>query len=475
VWIVAAALIKLWHGLCADPNGNYGLFFAYRAVHLATLVCPLAPMLPLLAAIYLWALGSIWRLRFNERVRPRLNPNCPIRSIEAGHGQYEARSLERVLRPGMETEKAIADAMSRFPLRPVFVWCFVIILVAWLLLNHGHPFELFERGEFGKLYEVLFCAVVVAIVASGLRTAQIWWKLKQLLLELNRSLVRFTFDRVKEPGWSPIWHQGTQESDWHYTVWSVEVINRIEHGKGWLNPSLDKCEPKASIALGDIRDLKNSLVKTRAVLPLHTSLEYLGLASKRKQVAVDFQELQQRIQNLQTCLARILVSVLDNLQSSWKDHPPDSKESGEQAKDKGERAAERQNLLEKYAALRYLAFIRAVLDHIRRLLLFLAISFSLLLISLNVYSFEPHRALIWSVTAIFAVVGFICVLVMMQAHRDPILSRITGTEANKLEFSFYVRIVSLGTIPLLTLLSTHFPSIGRTLISFLQPGLDALK
>jgi hypothetical protein len=116
-----------------------------------------------------------------------------------------------------------------------------------------------------------------------------------------------------------------------------------------------------------------------------------------------------------------------------------------------------------------------VLARIRTLLIFLAVSFSLVLISLVIYTFEPHRALIWWVTAIFIVIGFIVVSVLMQMHRDPILSRITGTKANELGLTFYIRIAALGAAPLLTLLATHFPSIGRYFVSFLQPGLEALK
>src|SRR5262249_17459658 len=404
VWAVAVALIKLWYGLCIDNGGDYGLFFAYRAVHLATLVSPLAPMLPLLAAIYLWAIGSIWRLRFNKEARPRLDPKLddgsyasksgqPKRddgSNGSQSGQPQQKSTDRELRPGFDSEKPIADAICEFALSPLYRWCFVLILAVWFSLNRGHPFELFERIEFGKFYVTLFFFVVASILTAGLRTAQIWWRLRQLLIELNRSLVRFTFDRVKEPSWSPIWHQGTEETDWHYTVWSVEVIDRIEHKKGGATPSLDKCAPKAGYTLGDIRDMKNRLTKTRAFVPFHTSLEYLDRAPEGKRVAGQFRVLQRRIQDLQKCLATILVKALDILQDSWKKNPPDPKDGGE-GKENDKHSVvntvpERQALLEKYVALRYLAFIRAVLDHIRRLLIFLAIAFSLLLISLNVYS-----------------------------------------------------------------------------------------
>jgi hypothetical protein len=38
-----------------------------------------------------------------------------------------------------------------------------------------------------------------------------------------------------------------------------------------------------------------------------------------------------------------------------------------------------------------------------------------------------------------------------------------------------LRLVAFGAVPLLTLLATHFPSIGQYVVSFLQPSLEALK
>jgi len=123
----------------------------------------------------------------------------------------------------------------------------------------------------------------------------------------------------------------------------------------------------------------------------------------------------------------------------------------------------------------YVAFIRGVLGHLRHVMIFLALSFSLVLISLNIYSFEPHQSLIWSFTVIFVVTGFMVIGVLVQLHRDPILSRVTGTTGNALDLHFYLRLFAFGAVPLLTLLATHFPSIGHYLLSFLRPSLEALK
>ena len=178
----------------------------------------------------------------------------------------------------------------------------------------------------------------------------------------------------------------------------------------------------------------------------------------------------------------MLGSAWDVLEADWsKDAPQlvdyDSRDPG--GRDKAEAVPDpvgrQRQCLEEFIGLRYVAFIRGVLGHLRHVMIFLALSFSLVLVSLNIYSFEPHQSLIWSFTLIFVVAGVMVVGVLMQLHRDPILSRVTGTTGNTLDIHFYLRIVAFGALPLLTLLATHFPSIGHYLLSFLRPSLEALK
>jgi hypothetical protein len=492
VWTVAAALIGAWTTLFAGGSSDYAVFFAYRAVHLATGLSPLTPMLPLLAAVYLWALGEVWRLRFNDQVRPRLNPS----------DAPDNPKLDK-LRPGVRREQPIARSISDYLLNPAYSVCFLIILAAWFFFfDPRHAFDLFERPAFGWLYECLFYIVVAMILSSGFRMAQIWLELKKLLLEINRSLLRFTFSQLKETGWSPIWRQGSEDAEWGYMVRSLEVVRQLGQDKSDSTASLKDGEAVIATTVGAIRETRDKLQSKAVFLPaFRASLEYLGLVKPENRVVDDYRSLQKDIHKIQDSLADTLGKALDILQISWRTRNPEPKAAADsqasshpvvvyccekQSQDErrvvayryeedSEPEKERQKLLEKYVALRYVAFIRAVLGRIRLILIFLAISFTLLLVSLNVYSFEPHQALIWSITAIFGVIGLISLLVLMQVHRDPILSNITGTEPNELGLSFYVRIVSLGALPLLTLMSTHFPAIGRSLVSFLQPGLEALK
>jgi hypothetical protein len=194
-----------------------------------------------------------------------------------------------------------------------------------------------------------------------------------------------------------------------------------------------------------------------------------------------YNDVETAFRRLQEALAKVLGRALDVLESDWSKEAPqlvdyDSRDPG--GRDKAEApdpVGRQRQCLEEFIGLRYVAFIRGVLGHLRHVMIFLALSFSLVLASLNIYSFEPHQSLIWSFTLIFVVAGVMVVGVLMQLHRDPILSRVTGTTGNTLDIHFYLRIVAFGALPLLTLLATHFPSIGHYLLSFLRPSLEALK
>jgi hypothetical protein len=59
--------------------------------------------------------------------------------------------------------------------------------------------------------------------------------------------------------------------------------------------------------------------------------------------------------------------------------------------------------------------------------------------------------------------------------RDAILSRLTETKANELGKNFFLRMLQFGALPLLTLVTTQFPAIGRIVSSWLQPALQALR
>jgi hypothetical protein len=460
VWALALGGAVLWCRLLLDNDGHYGLFFCYRATHLATGVSPLTPMLPLAACMYAWSIFEIIRLRFNDSARPRLN-------VRAGF-------------PGSTTEQPIAHSVRRYFLQRNYVIAFFVLVGLWLMaLNPAQPFQLFEKIEFERLYEAWFVLVVMLMLSSGLRLGQVWSELRRLLRELERSPIRHAFSRLTGESWSPIWQSGGQEDAWTNMSRSFEVLKRIRLYSTSLDEQLRASIAEAEKARTEIRELIYPPAGDQTANAVRQ-------APPSKEL---FRKLQEKFASIQTLLATVLNHALMFLQVEWdKAGSPGHGTQDQDAKVEALAGGANQNsapiksedtgivpLLEQYVALRYVAFIRAVLGHVRLLLIFLAISFTLMLISLNVYSFEPHQSLIWSFTAIFAVIGVMAIGVLMEAHRNEILSRVSGTKPNELGWGFYARVISLGAAPLITLLATHFPSIGKFLLSFFQPGLEALK
>jgi hypothetical protein len=594
VWIATGgAAYEWWRLLGADPASLRGFFFAYRAVHPLSGVSPITPMIPLLAAIYLWALFEIWRLRFNETMRPRLFPqqadNNATTGIQTVHGGRP--------HPGLATERSIAEAIKRYFLKGEYVALFIAAFGVWLFSFHpSRPFVLFEANGFAVLYSVLFGLVVALMLSSGLRMTQIWTTLRGLLNELERSRVRGTFARLNDRGWS-FWRQGGEDAEWTQMARALEVVDGFGGGTPFGSPespgerfvvermrslkgkaeTLDRAlernesEPDRDktidglrtgietiqkvlvgtdgstfvrtavedahrsvdacvslVGVGDCAILRSALQtfcrkldaalvavelvrasssvqdKLRTVREMigqfrggkrrftmmGALLEYARTPKRSKldggsQVAPASDKVKQAntteaaIESLQESLAVGLKCALAVLQGRWSagaPEPDDGEEAGRnEKKTKSTPEAGQLACLEEYAALRYVAFIRSALGHLRHVMAFVAISFSLVLISLNIYSFEPHRSLIWSFIAIFFVTGFMIVGALMQLHRDPIMSRISGTTAHSLDLHFYLRIAAFGAVPLLTLIATTFPSLGRYLASFIGPSLEALK
>jgi hypothetical protein len=452
VWTAVLLAIVTWWNLNGDGSYLYGFFFAYRSVHLATGVSPFTPMIPLLAGIYCWVLFESLRLKFDDDVRPKLRKSDAHRTMDL---------------PGGPTEDSLAKSVNDFLLQKKYLFWLSLIFILWFLSVHpSHPFQIFENRGYGFLYLCVFVLGVFLMLSSGFRLGQIWSDLKKLLAELDQSPITPAFKRIREKSWSPIWDSGV-------------------HERVWTN--IDRCT--AIMEYVAVKEPKLPKEVDMKVQELTTSVNHeLEKNEEERSEKPPSKDIQEGLQSL-------LQWAMERLCDHWRtDRALNAEENNEDSQDKKivvytapkeivvstapkevDAHAEQINHLEEFVALRYVAFIGGVLYQIRLLIIIVAMLFTLVLLSLNVYSFEPHQSLIWSFTAMFAVIGFVIVKVLMEVHRDNVLSRVTGTKADELGLDFYVRIAAFGAAPLATLLAIHFPAIGQYLVSFLQPGLEALK
>jgi len=119
------------------------------------------------------------------------------------------------------------------------------------------------------------------------------------------------------------------------------------------------------------------------------------------------------------------------------------------------------------------AFIRYVILQLRNYLTFLSVAFLLTVVSFNSYPFQPHHTLTTFLTVVFFVWATFVVIAFLQMGRDPVLRRLSSQ--GKLSGAVIWRAISFGGLPLVTILASQFPTLGRFLFSWVQPALEAVR
>jgi hypothetical protein len=131
---------------------------------------------------------------------------------------------------------------------------------------------------------------------------------------------------------------------------------------------------------------------------------------------------------------------------------------------------------EEYAATRMVEYTEWVVRHLRLLAAFLVLS--LLLATLVIASYPYHPQSLLRVLLLMVLLGAVgaLLLVLVQMNRDDVLSRIGRTEPGRLtwDLNFVVHLVAFGAVPLLTLLSSEFPTLRGLLFAWVEPLIKML-
>jgi len=131
-------------------------------------------------------------------------------------------------------------------------------------------------------------------------------------------------------------------------------------------------------------------------------------------------------------------------------------------------------LASRYLTLHYSTYIGYVLHQLQNLLVGSTVCFVLVMLGLNSFAFQAPRTIFHLASAGVIITGAFVVMVLAQMERDPILSRLSGSTGGELGKDFYIRALTFGTLPILTVLGTEFPSIGQYLSTWIQPMSAAL-
>ncbi|MGH9655244.1 MAG: hypothetical protein ACRD6B_17465 [Bryobacteraceae bacterium] len=300
---------------------------------------------------------------------------------------------------------------------------------------------------------ILVFAAGIFIALAWIRLLTVWSSFSEFLQQLERHPMREVFSSLpKGYMWSPVWQGGGQTRTHVLITRSIECLEALLAN--------DRTPAKLK---KDVRTGLNSL-RPRVQTLLEASAR--GIRFDRAQ----YRKLQDSLRQL----ADLAVRYLRVNQWAFGRHELESELATNEKAEASSTSKEVLNICGELVAFRLLAYINFVLWHLENLVTYISAAFLLLVIALNSYAFRSLTVFDWVLVAMFVALTAGIVIVFSQAARDPLLSRITGTEKGKLDRNFVTHLISYGALPALALLATHFPTIGRFFFSWVKPALEAI-
>lgn len=497
--------------LVSPLSAVHTAYWSTRLFHFASGVSPVLPILFLAGAGYWWMWQSLRGVTLVDGRRPRL----PNHDDPAGRwyriNDREAAELRNTAHPFY------------------FKWSVLLIVVAVgiilaNILELAHPVQTIEGYAYDVTYTVLLGFMVATLIGCLLKLIFTWLKCSQILSGLDRLPLRDAFGRMKHLSWNSFWSPGGSTLRATYKVLrrGVECLER-------LNDALQTQDPNAPMQPAVRANVQQAISKTMRVLGFvsaryvkvvdpkgnaaaqgalkNTALARLArffgdhanaaassssplgaIARSRKNIcgriadglekrvreSANIQAVMDAFQVLQMRMASTAAVIVDEMLDAWWKCDKATVVSEDERIDKTKLPLTRA-LAEEFAALVYVNFLITVLLRMRTLVMTAIGMYVFIVLSMNVYPFEPHAALQTLAVVLLVVMGAAVGFVYAEMHRDPILSRLTSTTSGELGWDFWLKLASAGAIPVFSLLAVQFPAINRFLFSWLEPALQAVK
>jgi hypothetical protein len=458
-WLIAAGYYSIWC-IFAWPDSFPAQFFIQRSLDLSNGTSPLLPHLLLFISFYLWALTNLRRVHLWETRSQKVrfsSLNKPYRSYFG----VLARDLDTYFKDLLFSKSS---------------WIVLALVIGSLIalrpFSHVagfEPFVLFKGNLFDGLYVTYLLLATTFLIHSLLRFIVAWAALQKILRRLERLPLRHAFDRLPKKfySWTPLWHSGGARRTFALQTRALESLRKLQsYGESSALP----LELKRDLP-GLVQGFQNQTTQ----LLTDEADGSLDLKNDNESCERSMGAIANRLTKEFLIPYWLKTGACESLGSG------DKKDSGKA--DSGVRYLRRDSppppddsvvIAEEFVALRFVSFMRYVGIQLRNLLSFVAAGFILCVASVRSYPFLGHRTIGWALTLIFIALGVPVVIAFAQMDKDAILSRLADTQPGKLDSAFYTRLVSYGALPLLTVMASQFPAIGRFLFSWVQPAIEAL-
>ncbi len=470
----------------------------WRAIHLATGVSPLAPLIAFPCGLYLWFWYSLQGLTLFNADRPLL-PKREDLAIYAppalliqedkqtwfdslaarlgfadGPGPRPAGPVNKLLVLRMFSREDAGDPIEKFckpfskKILLVAGSLFLILLLGSYMLAGDVPIRSLGSKDYSLFFAAGLDICVSLMLANAWQLLQVWLRLRQLLVFIDRLHLRQTLKALKGFEWGSVWGMGGRVLDVRYKLLSRQMES-LTH----LSNSLKDCkDPQTQEWLEQINDTQ----VLRASFTQWFSENWDNSKDPNLQPFRAFQEGLAATSALM--LTRVLVPswrleekslVLDF--SSDKDKDMDKDETPPDL----DPAPNYIRNAEELVCLVYMGFVQNILGRMRTIVMQILLLFIAGTISIATYPFDPRPALSAAMMLLFALLGAVIVIVYSQMHRDATLSYVTNTEPGELGTEFWFKLVGFALGPVLGLLAAIFPELPGSLFSWLQPGLESIK
>lgn len=474
------------------------LFRAYwstRILHLTSGLSPVLPILLLLGAGYWWMWISLRGACLVDLRRPRLPEDADLQHKVFRISDKEAEELRETAHPLYFTSRVVIPVTG-------------LAIIALIVLDHRHPVQTVEGWAYDWTYALILGLMIATFLGGLLKLVWTWYACRLILAGLDRLPLREAFSRMHRLTWHSFWNPGGSTIRETYKVMSRSLENLDRLARLIADPSASieaTARENVRLQIAATIAARNTAMDTyRKLFPEEESSEAASPNAERKlrfagnllnpwdwlqrdkDKAPLLQTMKKDIEALQKQLAKtaafLIVQVLrpwwslDNSPSvstsaKTDDSPPATK--GANTDDASLPAV--RLLAEEFAALVYVNFLVTVLLRMRTLVICTGGMYVFIMLSMNVYPFEPHPALQTLAVVLLVLMGAVVGYVYAEMHREAVLSRLTSTEPGELGVDFWIKFGSAAAIPLFSLLAAQFPEINQALFSWLTPALDALK
>ena len=491
------------------PSGSLRVYWSTRMLHITSGVSPALPVLLLLAAAYWWVWVSLRGVSLVDLRRPRLpeKNDLPIDSYRISDDEGE--ELRRTAHPLVFTWQITIPVMG-------------LAAASLTALDRGHPVQTIEGRAYDWGFTILLGLMVAAFLGCLLKLVRTWLKCRQVLAGLDRIPLRVAFSRM-DLSWHSFWNPGGSTLRETYKVMSraMENLTRLLGlVENWSTPLTDSARYKARVQIRKTLETRQLMLEAywkifadenkksgpsdsryeqkkgsflvhlkaagqimrRVFNPTHFLGTVKTCLHKKKGIFRDdfkrgwrLKTLMKRVESLQKEMAKTgAILIRDVLKPMWEEDQTAPAVSSDDRLAKTPLLPFRA-MAEEYAALVYVNFLVSVLLRVRTLVISAAGLYVFIVMSMNVYPFEPHPSLqTLGVVLLLVMVGAVA-YVYAEMHREVILSRLTSTAPGELGMDFWVKLACAAAIPVFSLLATQFPGINQFLFSWLEPALQAMK